>query len=82
MNDALVWTVLIGGGLLVSGFSIGVTYGINSGTQGVMRELFDSGLLTPEKILSHYANQGNEKARGIMAAMNKAKQEAKDESDV
>lgn len=75
MNDALVWTVLIGGGLLVSGYALGYLRGMNTGTQSVMNELFKSGLLSPEKILAHYSREGNEKARALMAQLNQLKRE-------
>lgn len=81
MNESLVAVFIIGAGLVGCGYALGVTFGLKTGSQSVMDELFRSGLLTPEKILAHYANQGNEKARDIMAAMNKAKRENKEKND-
>lgn len=71
----MLWTIVIGGGLLVSGFALGYLKGLTTGTQDVMNELMSSGLLTPEKVLSHYAKEGNEKARDLMHTLDRLKRE-------
>lgn len=80
MTEAFI-VLIIGIGLVGCGYILGVTNGLKTGSQGVVNELFRSGLLTPEKVLAHYANQGNERARDIMAALNKIKQENKTDAE-
>ena len=83
MNDAFLLTVLIGGGLLVCGYSLGRISGMTRGAKDVVDELFKTGLLTPEKLLAHYSKQGNDRARAALKMLNdyKREQEKKDEDN-
>ena len=83
MNDAFLLTVLIGGGLLVSGYSLGRISGMTRGAKDVVDELLKTGLLKPEKILSHYSKEGNDRARAALKMLNdyKREQEKKDRNN-
>jgi hypothetical protein len=81
MNDSLLYTILIGGGLLTCGYFLGVIRGMKTGTTSVMNELFKSGLLKPEEVVAHYSRMGNEKAQELMATINQLKRANKDKEN-
>lgn len=75
MNETMLLTLVIGAALVGCGYVLGHVGGFRKGNKQVMDELFKSGLLTPKQILTHYANEGNERARDTLAALTQYERE-------
>lgn len=69
----------VGIGLVGCGYILGKAAGVKEASEAVMGELFSSKLLTPEQVATHYANKGHERARAIVATMNAAKRQKKED---
>lgn len=84
MNDPIFLTIMIGSALLFCGYLLGKSSGYRSGFDDVMTELIKSKLVEPIAVLTHYANQGNERAQEALARLNaerKAEFQKKDSND-
>lgn len=84
MIDPFLTTLFVGGGLLACGFALGYMRGVANGAKDTVNELFSSGVVTPEELLKHYANAGNDRARDALAKLNayKREMESKEKNDV
>lgn len=80
MNVAMQ-TALVGLGLVGCGFALGSASGARRASNAILTELFSSKLLTPEQVLTHYSNQGIDRAQDLLAALNKAKRGKKEDND-
>lgn len=80
MNVA-IQTAAVGFGLVGCGYILGAAYGARRASNEILTELFRSKLLTPEQVLTHYSNEGIERAQDLLAAINKAKRGKKEDND-
>lgn len=56
--ETAILTILVGGGLVISGILLGLRWGFAAGTSKTLNEIFATRLLTPEQLLDYYRKNG------------------------